>query len=215
MKSKKTSTAVNVLLLLAGAGLLMLTSGCSSIQMYNMWHDPTYSAGPLNKVLVVAMRKDSLNRRMWEDAFVSAMMEHRAKTTFVSSYQLFPEELPDTLSIREKVKQEGFDGILIISRITLDTLQKYVPGYTTYEPAYYYGPWWGYYDTYWQAVYHPEHTEAEQEVTVRTDLLLVQENGKLVWSVTSRAIDPASPLQFRNSVAELATNDLTKQDLIH
>ncbi|HVP35696.1 MAG TPA: hypothetical protein VMT04_01740 [Terriglobales bacterium] len=213
MKSKKTLIIINVLLLLVGVSLL-LVSGCSSIQMYNMWHDPTYNAGPLNKVLVVAMRKDSLNRRMWEDAFVSAMMEQRAKTTFVSSYQLFPDQLPDTLTIRERVRQEGFDGILIISRITLDTLQKYVPGYTTYEPAYY-EPWWGFYDTYWQAVYHPEHTETEKEVTVRTDLLLVQENGKMVWSVTSRAIDPASPVQFRNSVAELATNDLKKQDLIH
>lgn len=215
MKSTKTLTAIKLILLLAGVGSLVLTSGCSSIQLYNMWHDPTYNAGPLGRVLVVAMRKDSLNRRMWEDAFVSAMMEHRAKTTFVSSYQLFPDELPDTLTIRERVKQEGFDGILIISRITLDTLQKYVPGYTTYEPVSVYSPWWGFYDTYWEAVYHPEHMEAEKEVTVRTDLLLVQENGKLVWSVTSQAIDPASPVQFRNSVAELATNDLTKQQLIH
>lgn len=215
MNSTRSLTAIHVLLLLAGVGLLVLVSGCSSIQMYNMWHDPTYNAGPLNKVLIVAMRRNSLNRRMWEDAFVSAMMEQRAKTTFVSSYQLFPEELPDTLSIRERVKQEGFDGILIVSRITLDTLHRYVPGYTTYEPAYYYGPWWGYYDTYWQAVYNPPHTVQEKEVTVRTDLLLAQENGKLVWSVTSRAIDPASPVQFRNSVAELATNDLEKQHFVH
>lgn len=215
MKSTKSVAVIKVILLLAGVASIMLTNGCSSIQLYNMWHDPTYNAGPLDKVLIVAMRRDPLNRRMWEDAFVSAMAEQHAKTTVISSYQLFPDELPDTLSIREKVKQESFDGILIVSRITLDTLQKYVPGYTTYEPVSVYSPWWGFYDTYWEAVYHPEHTEAEKEVTVRTDLLLVQENGKLVWSVTSQAIDPASPAQFRNSVAELATNDLTKQHFIH
>jgi len=215
MKSAMTLIASILILLLAGVASLMLSGGCSSIQLYNMWHDPTYNAGPLNKVLIVAMRRDSLNRRMWEDAFVSAIEEQRAKTTVISSYQFFPDELPDTISIREKVKKEGFDGILIISRIRLDTLQKFVPGYTTYEPVSIYRPWWGFYDTYWEAVYHPEHIVTEKEVTVRTDLLLVQEKGKLVWSVTSKAIDPASPAQFRNSVAELATNDLKKQDFIH
>jgi hypothetical protein len=156
------------------------------------------------------MRKDQLNRRMWEDAFVSALQEDRTGTVAVASYQLFPDEVPDTLGVREKTKAEGFDGVLVVAKVERGTVKSDVPGYVSSEPYTEYSYRWGMYVTRYLTVYHPDYTETLTVVSVRTDLLLAQEEGRLVWSATSKAIDPSSHDQFRKSVAELVIDELIK-----
>jgi len=63
-------------------------------------------------------------------------------------------------------------------------------------------------------VSHPGYTESQAVVSVRTDLLLAQKEGRLVWSATSKEIDPASPDQFRNSVADIVTEQLIKARIV-
>jgi hypothetical protein len=210
MKSTKVLATIEVILISAAAASLMLIAGCGSTQLVNLWKDPSYQAAPLKKVLVIAMRKDQLNRRMWEDAFVSALQEDRTGTVAVASYHPFPGEVPDTLEVRDTTKAEGFDGVLLIARVERDTVKTSMPGYITEEPYTDYSYLWGTYVTRWAAVYHPDYIETQTQLSVRTDLLLAQENGRLVWSATSEEIDPSSADQFRKSVAELVTDELIK-----
>jgi hypothetical protein len=210
MKSMKVWAAIELILILAAAVSLTFISGCGSTQLVNLWKDPSYQATPLKKILVVAMRKDQLNRRMWEDAFVSALQEDRTGTVAVSSYQLFPDQVPDTLEVRDTTKAGGFDGVLVVARVERGTVQSNVPGYVSEEPYTDYNYRWGMYVTRYLTVYHPDYTETLTVVSVRTDLLLAQEEGRLVWSATSKAINPRSHDQFRKSVAELVIDKLIK-----
>ena len=214
MKSTKMLATIEVILILAAAASLMFIGGCGSTQLVNLWKDPSYQAAPLKKIMIIAMRKDQLNRRMWEDAFVSALAEDHAGTVAVVSYQLFPDEVPDTLEVRDKTKEEGFDGVLLIARVERDTVKTSMPGYITEEPYTDYSYWWGTYVTRWVAVYHPDYIETQTQVSVRTDLLLAQENGRLVWSATSEEIDPSSADQFRSSVADLVMDKLAKDRIV-
>jgi len=140
--------------------------------------------------------------------------EH-AGTVAIASYQLFPDNVPDTLAVRLKTKEEGFDGVLVVARAQRDTLTNDVPGYTANEAVTKYSYRWNAYVTNFEDVYHPGYTETETTVSVRTDLLVPQGDGKLVWSVTSQSVDPTSADQFRNSVVDRVLSQLKKERLIY
>jgi hypothetical protein len=210
----KAQSPIRAVVLLLVAASAVVAGGCASTQLYNLWKDPSYQAGPLKKVLVVAMRKDELRRRMWEDAFVSALGEDKQGTVAIPSYQLFPDRVPDTLAIKQKVAEESFDGVLVVARVRRDTVQTKEPGYVSLEPFERYSYWWDTYYTYYEDVYHPPYTVTQSVFSVRTDVLLPQEGGKLVWSGTSQEIDPSSPDQFRKSVADLVMDKLSKAHLV-
>jgi hypothetical protein len=214
MKSKKALATIEVLLIVVAVATILLVGGCGSTQLVNVWKDSSYQAAPLKKVLVVAMCTDQLMRRMWEDAFISSLRERHAETVAIPSYQLSPDEIPDTLAVREKTKEEGFDGVLVVARVKTDTLKTDVPGYTTIESVSQYSYRWRTYVTRYVNVYHPGYTETQTEASVRTDLLLAQEEGRMVWSATSVEIDPGSADQLRNSVADLVMDKLRKTRLV-
>ena len=67
---RRTWGAVAPVALLA----LAVTAGCAAqSEMTNLWKDPSFTSGPMRNVLVVALRKDPVRRRMWEDAFVDEL----------------------------------------------------------------------------------------------------------------------------------------------
>lgn len=214
MRLTRALVAVAVVMIVAAVAAIMFISGCASTQLVNVWKDPAYQAAPLKKIMVIAMRKDQLRRRMWEDNFVSALKEDKAGTMAIPSYQLFPDDIPDTLTLAEKTKVEGFDGVLVVARVESSQLKTDVPGYVTEEPVTVYRRRWGTYATRWETVYHPGYTEVQKVFSVRTDLLLPAEDGRMVWSATSKDINPGSPQQFRSAVADLVMDKLTKEGLI-
>lgn len=215
MTEQRTYRGAYVAALLATITIgVIIASGCGSPQLVNVWRDPSYKAAPLHKILVVAMRKDPIRRRMWEDAFVAALSKQPTGTMAAASYELFPNEVPDTSALQENSKEQGFDGVLVVARVERDILTNEVPGYTTTEPVIEYKRRWNTYVTRYETVYHPGYTDTSRVVSVRTDLLLAQEGGRLVWSATSKSIDPASAQQFRNAVADEVADQLTKARLI-
>ena len=210
----RSITPIGALAILTAAGIALL-SGCGATQQGNFWVDPSYHAAPLNKILVIAVRKDNLRRRMWEDAFVAELSAKiNQGTVAIASYQLFPNDMPDTVEVRRIVKDQNFDGVLVVARAEIDTTTSEVVGYTASEPVTTYSRRWSAYVTRYEDVYHPGYAESEVSVSVRTDLLVPESDGKLVWSVTSNAVDPTSADQFRNSVAGDVSGLLRKKHFI-
>jgi hypothetical protein len=206
-----------VVLAAAIAVTIVIAAGCGTTELTNLWKDPSYSAPPLKKLMVIAFRKNQINRRMWEDAVVGTIAKENTTAVVVPSYQLFPNEVPLPDSVKEKVKDQGFDGVLIVSKVERDTLTNQVPGYTTSEPVTEYSRKWKSYQTRYETVYHPGYTDTSMTVRVRTDLLLTQgegDEGRLIWSATSESVDPASHDEFRTSVANSVAKALTKARLI-
>jgi hypothetical protein len=199
----------------AGAALALLaaTAGCSSSSLVNMWRDPQYQAAPMRSIFVVALRKDPVHRRIWEDAFVHQLTKESVTAT--PSYQMFPDQLPDSETIAAHMVEKGYDGMILTSRVGEQEVATYVPGYVTKEPVTVFRPMWGTYVTYYRDVYHPGYTEADSSVHVRTDVgARTSEGGKLVWSGTSATIDPRNANQFSHSVSDLVVGELKKQRLI-
>jgi hypothetical protein len=117
--------------------------------------------------------------------------------------------------MRLKTEDEGIEGVLIVANAQRDTFTNDTPGYTANEAITTYSRRWNAYVTRYEDVYHPGYSDTETTVSVRTDLLVLREDGKMVWSITSQAVDPTSADQFRSSVAERIANQLKKGRYIY
>jgi hypothetical protein len=211
------------------AGLLAVLTGCaSSSRLVDIWSDPGFSEAPLERVLVIAVRKDATKRRIWEDAFTGELVKHGVAAT--SSYHLFPDLPPDTNQVVATVLANGFDGILAILMLPTETTTQRVAGYTTTERderhipdnhpyrrrnQTYNHPYWIRYRTYYyREIEHPEYVDS-QTVDVRAiDVSTAGNSNRLIWSATSRTPDPASVTDVQRGISGLVLADLVRKNII-
>ncbi len=108
-------------------GLAIHIVGCgSSTSLVNMWRDPAFTRGPMNNMLVIAIKKDPIRRRLWEDRFAADMTLRGVTVT--PSYRLFPDAIPDTLQVVETVRAHKFDGVLTVRNTGTSTGHQLCPG---------------------------------------------------------------------------------------
>jgi hypothetical protein len=193
--------------------LAPLLAGCGGgARLTNMWRDPNYSQGTMTSVYVVALRKDPIRRRMWEDAFVNELA--RRGVTAEPSYLAFPDAVPDTQQVVAQVREKKYDGVLASRRLPTREVKTYVPGYTTQEPVTVQSPWTMVYRTYYQEVTVPGYTEVDRVVRFETDLWTTKEGGHLVWSGTTEMMNPTSGSHVRDEITEKIVPELAKAGMV-
>jgi hypothetical protein len=191
-----------------------LVCGCaSSSSLVEMRYDSSFKAPPLSKMLVIAIRKDAIKRRVWEDAFAGELEKHGVAAT--SSSTLFPYGPPDTNQVIETVQSNGFDGIVVILRLPMESSPHYVKGYISMEPdKVYNGP---YLQRYWNtylAVKHPGYVDTQTVGFSSIDVTSTENGGRLIWNATSRTPDPATVTDIQHGIARLVMRELVRQNII-
>jgi len=192
--------------------LLVLIESCSSSVLVDEWNDPSYHESPLNKIFIIAIRKDPVQRRIWEDAFVRELSKHDVKAT--PSYQLFPDLLPDTNQIIQTVQNKGFDGILIIRLLHTETKTHYVDGYVTSEPIQRYNIFRKKYDSYFLEVQHPGYVESQIIDRRAIDVWVLRNDERMIWSATSNSPERNSVEDVQNDIADLVIPELARNAII-
>jgi hypothetical protein len=199
---------------LAALGCLAgLMCGCASSSLVDVWHDHSFHAAPLGKMLVISVRKDATKRRIWEDAFAGELAKHGVTAT--ASYSLFPDALPDSDQVMAAVQTSGFDGVLVIRRLPTETDTRYVPGYTSTEADVRYSPYyWQRYRTYYREIEHPGYIDSETVAIRAIEVTTTGNGGRLIWSATSRTPDPAAVTDMQEGIVSLVTTELAKRSII-
>ena len=205
---RKQSLRISVLACIAAAGL----SGCASSGLVNAWMDPQYAESPMMNILVVAMKPDVATRRLWEDAFADALRQRGVTAT--PSYQLFPDELPDTNGITAAVRENRYDGCIVTVRLPSETVTQDVPGYITDSLVVRYNPWSNRYYDYYQQVYTPGYTETQTVVRHKIEVWSTRGRGALVWTATSEVLDPTSRKAVNQHIIGEVIDDLAKHGVI-
>lgn len=199
--------------------------GCASSNLVDIWHDSSFQAPPLSKIMVIAVRKDATKRRFWEDAFAGELAKHGMAA--ISAYSLFPDAPPDTNQVIATAQTNGFDGILIILRLPTETNTHYVQGYTyteqdkrytpftgPYSGPYPNGSYWQRYMTYYREIEHMGYTDS-QTVDIRAiDVTTTGTEGRLIWSAMSRTPDPGSVTDVQSGIVSLVLSDLVQRNII-
>jgi hypothetical protein len=188
--------------------MVSLLSGCASSSLVDKWRDPSFQAQPLEKLLVISVRKDAAKRRIWEDAFADELVKRGMVAT--TSYSLFPDAPPDTHQVIATAQANGFEAILVIRRLPTEKMRKPM----SEEQNMNYTSYWQRYLTYYRDLDNPGYNDS-QSVDMRSiEVTTTGANGKLIWSAKSRTPDPASVPQAQRGIAGLVISKLASQRII-
>jgi hypothetical protein len=191
---------------------LVLMAGCASSELVDIWSDSSFQPPSLNKMLVISVIKNSVQRRMWEDAFSAELAKHGVAVT--PSYRLFPDAVPDTNQITQIVGSNNFDGVLVTRRLPSETNAQYTQGYVTTEQGMRYDRRRERFVTYYRDIDHAGYVDS-QKVDIRTiDVWATRNEGQMIWSATSKTPEPNSVQEVRPEIIKLVMSELTKQRII-
>jgi hypothetical protein len=177
------------------------------------WNDPSFHESPLKKILIIAIRKNPIQRRIWEDAFVGELSKKGVMST--SSYKLFPNALPDTDQVIETVQKNGFDGILVTRILQKETETHYVESYVTSESKLRYNPFRNSYSTYYRNVEHPGYVDSSIVDRRGIEVWIIRDKERIIWGATSNTPEGNSLEAVKNNIVDLVIPELLRYGIIN
>jgi hypothetical protein len=188
--------------------VILLAASCSSTKIVSSWRDPdvTVNTAEINKFMVAALLKNQSVRRKVEDDMASY---YPGKA--VQSYKEFGEgEMKDSDDVyNQKLKSEGFDGVVIMRLLQVNKQTHYVPG--SY-PAYYM-TWRGYYRIAWPAFYSPGYYTTDKTYNVEVNVYSSKRN-KLIWSATTSTMNPNGNEELFAKVIKTIKDKMDKEGFL-
>jgi hypothetical protein len=163
------------------AAALAGAAGCASNQLLHQQANPEYVGKPFKRVLVVAVTKENVLGRVYEDRMVALLAQRGIKG--VPAYaSLGIAGAVDEATLRGVIAKTGVDGMLITRTTSVDERTVTTPGYTV-AVGYGWGGFYGYYTGAWQTSYVPPQTTAVGPTrTVSETRLFDAKSGALAWS---------------------------------
>lgn len=173
-------------------------AGCAGTRIVETWNDSALKPLKFRKTAVLLIDPSQTLRRIGEDEIVRRLPAGSA----VPGYLLFPEPDPgDFNRIQGRLRENQFDGAIVVRVLGVENRVNWVPGYPTMVPpyrAYYFrGPLWG----------DPGYYRTDQLIRVEISLYSLSMN-QLVWSGLTESFSPASPAALMAEVAETAIGEL-------
>jgi hypothetical protein len=164
---------------------------------------------------VLALNGKASNRAEFEDQLVAAI--DRPDNKVYPSYEFIarPDATPiDMKDMRELVREQKFDAIVVARLTKRDTKTTYVPG-QVYSPYPYYGTFYGYYNTLYPVIYTPGYMQTEKTAQVEVNVYAtVAPDGQLVWTGTTNEFDASSAMKAIKGLVKILTKEMEKQNVI-
>jgi hypothetical protein len=170
-----------------------------STQIEKTWTDPSFTkstANEFHKILVMALVKDESSRRIAEDKMVTAFKN----VTSVQSYQYLQSTDTVQSAVEDKLRKDGFDGIVVMRLADVEKNTSYVPGTG-------YGGWYGY------RYSSPGYYQEDKTFYVETNFYSLTSN-KLLWSGTTSSLNPTKLDKTVDEIIEAIRAQLQKQGLV-
>ena len=191
-------------------GILAISS-CSSTKVTSTWREPNkaISLNKLNKVLVVALFQNETSRRKAEDQMVSYF-----DGKGVASYNYLDKNIStkNENAIREKIKNDGFDGAVTMRLLDVDKEEVYSRGNISMYPSYYRN-FSGYYFRNWGYFSDPGYYSTTKTYTVETNVFSIKED-KIIWSGITKTTDPSGVTKMTDEIGKVVFNEMVKEGFI-
>lgn len=165
---------------LAGLMIILLT-GCSSTQIKSVWKDPAYTGRP-QRVMVIAVSKEPITRRIVEDEFV-LQLKTRGLDAIASYTVLADKSQSDQAVIAKMVDQLGTDSVLISRLVSKRSVRVYYPATVSHRPPHY-GKWHDYYRDGYEMINTPGYSTKLEFALMETNLYDARSEN-LLWAATT------------------------------
>jgi hypothetical protein len=194
-------------------GLALLGAGSPKLAM--SWKNSNYTTPNFKSVLVLALNGKAVNRAEFEDELVAAIQRPGQKAAPSYEYMPRPDVTPiDMNDLRELVKEQNFDAILVARLTKADKKTTYVPG-DVYTPIGYYNTFYGYYGAVYPIVYSPGYMETEKEAQVEVNFYsTAKPDGELVWTGTTNVFNADSAMKVIKELVKMMTKELEKANVV-
>lgn len=179
------------------------------------WKNPNYTGGTFKNILVLALNGKAASRAEFEDELVAAISRPGGKASPSYEFIARPDATPiDMNDLRELVREQKFDAIVVARLTKRDIKTTYVPG-QVYTPFPYYGTFYGYYGALYPVVYTPGYMETEKEAQVEVNFYsTAKPDGELVWTGTTNTFDSGSVMKRIKELVKIVTKELEKENII-
>jgi len=205
---KKSALLIAILAVLA-----VFAIGSPKLEL--SWKNPNFTGGNFKNILVLALNGKAVNRAEFEDELVAAISRPQGKAAPSYEFMPRPDATPiDVHDLRELVKEQKFDAIVVARLTKRDTKTTYVPG-EVYTPFPYYGTFYGYYGALYPVIYSPGYMEKEKEAQVEVNFYATAKpDGELVWTGTTNTFDAGSAMKVIKDLVKIVTKELEKENII-
>jgi hypothetical protein len=159
------------------------------------------------KILFVALLKDDYTRRVAEDKLVE-----QVKPRGVASYNYLPNYTAnaDTGIISQRLKQDGFDGVVIMRSITMNKNSVNSPGNNNNN---YYNSWYGYYSSTFPLYNVPGNYSPNDLYNIQTNVYSLKEN-KLVWTGVTTTVNISDKKTMMDKVIATVKQSMRDQGFL-
>jgi hypothetical protein len=167
-------------------------------QLRKTWSDPSLTKETVksfNKILVIASFKDDVAKRTAEDKIAAQIKNAVA----VQSYNYLKPTDKDQKLVEEKLKKDGFDGIILMRLKNVEKRSAYVPGTA-------YAGWYGY-------SYSPGYVYTDVNFIVETNIYSL-DSRKLLWTATTSSLNPTTLNQTLDDIIQTVKWQLEKKGLL-
>ena len=159
--------------------------------------------------MVVALFQNETSRRKAEDQMVSYFYGKG-----VASYNYLDENIStkNENAIREKIKNDGFDGAVTMRLLDVDKEDVYSRGNISMYPSYYRN-FSGYYFRNWGYFSDPGYYSTTKTYTVETNVFSIKED-KIIWSGITKTTDPSGVTKMTDEIGKAVFNEMVKEGFI-
>ena len=178
---------------------------CTTTKPTTEWRDKSYAGGTLNNLLIVGIADRVTARRAYENTFVDRLNDEKIKAT--AAFAIMPENAqPTEANIKAVIKDIRFDAVLVTHLVGVDEK-------TVYRPGVYRDSFYGYYGHVGGYVYQPGYYTRHKLVRLETNLYDTR-TEKLIWSMQTETMDPASDQNLIDSKIKTVVKRLKAQGLL-
>jgi hypothetical protein len=190
-------------------------SAVAGPKMELSWKNPNYTGGTFKNILVLALNGKAANRAEFEDDLSAALSRPGELATASYVFIARPDATPiDMKDLRELVREQKFDAIVVARVVKKETKTTYVPG-EVYTPFPYYNTFYGYYGAVYPLVYTPGYMQTEKVAQVEVNFYsTANSEGELVWTGTTNSFDTGSVMKVIKELAKVVTKELEKVAVI-
>jgi hypothetical protein len=193
-------------------GLLALSLGfsaCSDTRLVTSWTEPgvTVDKRELNKVLVIALIKDDVTRRVAEDRLVEFTAPHG-----IASYRYLGDnvEAINDPSVNDRMIRDGIDGIVIMRLADREKEQVWVPGMPM-QPMMM-SPW-GFHGMGGPMWNSPGFMTVDVTYVIQTNVYSTSPS-RLLWTGTTSTLNPNRMIDAVNEVTQVVYKQMLKDGFI-
>lgn len=183
----------------------------SDSAMVNMWRADASPGGRMQRIVVMTADEDFEFRKGFDDRFVQLLAQRGA--TGIPWYSLMSiTDMPTPAMVETAVQRSDADGVLVLRMVGLRGVDAYRPGYVDEVPGPQMVTPFGNVIPTWEQVRGPSRVRAD--AVLRMEASLYSAQGRLLWTGTSRTIDPGSDRQIQTQVAADVIRELSRVGFI-